>query len=194
MIFFFFLLNLPQLAAAPVAQPHSSQHIPFLGSVYTGKGLPGRLTSPRSSGCGARVEQSQAPAFPGCCFSQLGRPPLGPAVGCQLPAASPPPAGTPAGMAPIRPIQSCRHPCPQPGPEGLSWKWISLEGRASAFPLLKGLRSALPGDLRAERLTLPAQVWGPSGSWEGPSAFNPSTLAVGGRVTKGLPEAAVLRC
>lgn len=135
--FFLFFYKFTPAGCGSSGPTSSSQHIPFLGSVYTGKGLPGRLTSPQSGGCGARVEQSQAPAFSACCFSQFGRPPLGPAVGCQLPAASPPPVGTPAGMAPIRPIQSCRHPCPQPGPEGLSWKWMSLEGRASAFPYYK---------------------------------------------------------
>ena len=51
-VLFCFLVNPPQLAAAPVAQPGSSQRIPLLGSVYTGKGLPGRLTSPRSPSTG----------------------------------------------------------------------------------------------------------------------------------------------
>ena len=129
--FFLFPLNLPQLASAPVAQRCSSQHIPFLGSVYTGKGLPGKLTSPQNAGV-AQGESKVRPQPSGGCCSQLTGSPLGPTAGCQLLAAAPPAMGTPAGMASIRLIQSCRHPCPQPGVEALSWKWISLEGRASA--------------------------------------------------------------
>lgn len=95
-IFFFFFFNLPQLVVCSFSGPTPLfQHIPFLGSVYTGKGLPGRLTSPRSTSraeprCGAGRAKS-APVFSGCCFSQLVRPPIGLSAGCQLRAAHPPP-------------------------------------------------------------------------------------------------------
>lgn len=115
---------------------------------------------------------------------------------CRVPVTSsiPSTSGYPSWHGPHQTNSELQTPLPTAWARGPVLEVDVLGRKSQCFPLLKGLRSALPGDLRAERLTLPAQVWGPSGSWEGTSAFNPSTLAVGAKVTKGLPEAAVLRC
>lgn len=141
--FFFFFFNLPQLAVCSSSGPTPLfQHIPFLGSVYTGKGLPGRLTSPPSTNraeprCGAGRAKS-APVFSGCCFSQLVRPPIGLSAGCQLRAAHPPPVVPQLAWPPSDSFRAVDSPALNEGKGRGSVLEMGLLGRrASALPYEK---------------------------------------------------------
>lgn len=122
-------------------------------------------------GCGAGGEQSQASAFWGLLLPAHG---VSLRSYCRVPASSSSPSsnGNPSWHGLHQTNSELQTPLPTAWGRGpvLEMDFLGRKGQRSWS---EGLRSALPGGLRADGLPLPAQVWGPSGPWEAASAFKP---------------------